>query len=209
MEDATEGQVLSQAGPAGNTAVGWQIRWFLLHVAAVYAIVKFCTPWLAGWTRGGLLPLLQRPTSSGSFEFLFSHIFAFSFIPAFAAGLINTRFKHQVAQLVWLVPTAILGYKFLTFPAASVFQSQSSAAFHQYFGGGLLIPEFRDWHAFAATVGSNSDMTRGMAQLRFTAPFYAGIGYSVAAWIGRRTELSRKVAEKLKAWEQSRFEHRP
>jgi len=149
---------------------------------------------------------LQHPTSFGSFEFLFSHVLAFSFIPAFLFGLINARFKHKAAQFVWLVPTVILAYKFATFPASSVLQSQFSAALHQYFGGGFLIPEFRDWHDFWSIVGSNSDMTRGMAQLKFTAPFCAGVEYSVAAWIGRRTALNRKVAEKLKRWEQSRFE---
>ena len=176
-------QVSPQAGPAEN-ASGWHVLWFPLHVAAVYAITNFCTPWLAGWTRGTLLPLLQHPTSSSSFEFLFSHLLAFSFVPAFAAGLINARFKHRVASFVWLVPTVILAYKFLTFSPHTVFDNQFSAAFHQYFRGGFLIAEFRDWHSFWATVGSNSDMTRGMTQLNFTAPFYAGIGYSAAAWIG-------------------------
>jgi hypothetical protein len=49
---------------------------------------------------------------------------AFSFVPAFGVGLINAKFKHRVAQFVWLVPTAILAYKFLAFPAPSVFHSQ-------------------------------------------------------------------------------------
>jgi hypothetical protein len=208
MEDAPERDVLSQARPAGN-AGGWQVLWFLFHVAVVYAITTFCTTWLAGWTRGTLLPLLQRPTSSSSFEFLFSHLLVFSFVPAFAVGLINARFKHKAAQFVWLVPTVILVYKFLTFPAPSVFHSQFSSAFHQYFGGGFLIREFRDWHDFWTLVRSNPDMMRGKAQLDFTAPFYAGIGYSVAAWIGRRTNLSQKVSEKVKNWEDSRFEPRP
>lgn len=206
MEGATEGQVPSHDRVAGKTTVGSQIVWFLLHVAAVYAIVNFSTAWLAGWTRGRLLPFLQiRTTSSSQFEFLFSHLLMFSFVPAFLAGLINSRFKHRVAQFVWLVPTAILAYKLATFSAPSVFQSQLSAAFHQYFGGGFLIGEFRNWHDFWSIMGSNSDMTRGMAQMTFTAPFYAGVGYSVAAWIGRRTELHRKVSEKVDNWEQSRF----
>jgi len=51
------------------------------------------------------------------------------------------------------------------------------------FWGRVLIPEYRDWHDFWSIVASNPDMTRGMAQLSFTAPFYAGIGYSLAAWI--------------------------
>lgn len=174
-------------------------------MAAVYAITNFGTVPLSGWIRGTLLPLLQQPTASSSFEFLFSHIFVFSFAPAFAVGLINARFKHKVAQFVWVVPTVILAYKFLTFPSPSVFHSQFSSAFHQYFGGGFMIPEFRDWHQFWTLVGSNSDMMRGKAQLDFTAPFYAGIGYSLAAWMGRRTDLSRKVSEKMKGWEDSRF----
>jgi hypothetical protein len=208
MGDATEGRALPQARHSGK-ASGWQVLWFLLHVAVVYGITNFCTTWLAGWTRGTLLPLLQKPTSLSSYEFLFSHIFAFSFVPAFAVGLINARFKHRVAQFVWLVPTAVLAYKFLIFPASSIFHSQFSAAFRQYFGGGFLIPDARDWHDFWTMVRSNPDMARGMAQLNFAAPVYAGIGYSVAAWIGRRTNLSQKVSEKVKNWEDSRFEHRP
>src|SRR5580658_8150551 len=197
MEGATEGSLKSRP-------ILWQIPWFLFRVAVVYAITNFCTIWLAGWTRGTLLPLLQRPTSSSRYEFLFSHLFAFSFVPAVVVGLVNARFKHKAAQFVWVVPTAILAYKFLTFPAPSVFPSQFSAAFHRYFEGGFLIPEFRDWHDFWAMVGP--DMMRGRVQLYFTASFYAGIGYSVAAWIGRRTNLSEKVSEKVKNWEDSRFE---
>lgn len=132
MEDATEGYAHSQEKPVGHVGVAWQILWFLLHLAAVYSIVKICTPWLAGWTRGILLPLLQHPTPSGRFEYLYSHLFGFSFIPASLAGSVNARFRHKAAQFVWLVPAAILAYKFATFPAPSVLQSQFSAAFHQY-----------------------------------------------------------------------------
>jgi hypothetical protein len=196
--------------PAKYTAGSWQVLWFLLHLTAVYAIVKFVTPWLAGWTHGTLLPLLfHRRASSSSFEFLFSHVFAFSAVPAFVSGLANARFKHKAVQFVWMVPAVVLAYKFATFPAPSVFQSQFAAAFHQYFGGGFVVGEFRDWHEFWQIVGSNPDMTRGMAQMQYTAPFYAGIAYSVAAWIGRRTELNRKLAEKVETWERSRFEQQP
>jgi hypothetical protein len=209
MEDATEERASSQEKPPWHSAAGWQVLWFLLHLAAVYAIVNFCTAWLAGWTRGTLLPLLQQPTTLSSFEFLFSHLFVFSFIPAFAAGLANARFKHKVAEFVWLVPAVVLTYKFLTFPTVSVLQSQSSAAFHQYFGGGFSIPDFRNWIEFWTIVRSNPDMLRGKAQLDITAPLYAGVAYSLAAWLGRRTELSRNIAEKVKNWQQSRFEDQP
>jgi hypothetical protein len=119
---------------------------------------------------------------------------------------VNARFKHSVAQFVWLVPTVVLVYKFMTFPSPSVLQNQFHLAFHQYFGDGFLIPEFRNWHDFWTVVRTNPDMIREKTQLDFTAPFYAGIGYSLAAWIGHRTNLSQKVSEGVKNWENSRSE---
>lgn len=184
---------------------GWQALWFPLHVGAVYLIVNFCTPWLAGWTRGTVLPVLHQPTARSSFEFLYSHIFAFSFVPAFAVGLVNARFKHKVADFVWLLPALVLIYKLLTFSAPSIFQSQWSAAFHQYFAGEFTIPEFHNWREFWDIVRTNPDMLRGKAQLDFTAPFYAGVGYSASAWIGRRTDFNRKVANGVEKLEHSRF----
>jgi len=201
--ETEEPQVLSK-DEQDKRSNGWQALWFLVHLAAVYVIVRFVTPWLAGWTHRTLLPILRSP--SGRFQFFFSHLLAFSFIPAFISGLANARFRHRVAEFVWLVPTVVLAYKFVTFPAQSVFQSQFSAAFHQYFGGGFIIPDasnFHDLFAFSA----NYDMMRGMAQHQFTAPFYAGIGYSLAAWVTRRTGLRQRAAEIMKAWEQSRLQH--
>jgi hypothetical protein len=119
----------------------------------------------------------------------------------------NARFKRNAAQFVWIVPAAILAYKFLTFPAQSVFQSHFSTAFHQYFGGGFVIPEFRSWQELFSEATSNADMARGMIQVRFSAPFYAGVGYSLAAWIGYHTELGRKIAEGVQRWQHSGFNH--
>jgi hypothetical protein len=206
MDDAPEAQVPSEPMPATGGSVIWQPVRFLLHLSAVYAIAKYGTPWLSAWTRGTLLPFLQHPTSSSGFEFLFSHILALSFIPALVAGLANARFKHKVAWFVWLVPAAILTYKFLTFPTPSVFQSQFAAAWHQYFGGGFSIADFRgSAREFLMFVGSNPGIRRGLEQLNVTAPFYAGLGYSLAAWVGQRASLADKLAEKVKLWEDSRF----
>jgi hypothetical protein len=195
--------------------VGWHTVRFLLHLSAIYVIASSCPPRLAGWIRTFLLPLLEVPTSSSSFEFLFSHIFEFSFIPALIAGLANAKFKHKAAQYVWLVPTIVLAYKFVTFPIAprSVLDSapsvfpKFSAAFHQYFAGDFLIGEYHDWGDFWGMVRSNPDMMRGMTQLRVTAPFYAGIGYCLAAWSALRFQVFPNLVERAKAWEQSRFDH--
>jgi hypothetical protein len=100
----------------------------------------------------------------------------------------------------------VLAYKFLTYPASSVFESQYSAALHYYFGGGFQVSEFRDWHEFWSIALSNPDVQRGMDQLTYVGPFYGGVGYSVAAWIGRRTELNRRLADVVRHWRQSRPE---
>ena len=166
MEDAAEEGVSPQEKPVPRSRVGWKVLWFGLHLAAVYVIVKFCTPWLAGWTRGTLLPLLQLPVTSKRSEFLVSHLFALSFVPAFLAGFINARFRQKAAQFACLVPAAILAYKFATFPAPSAFQSQFAAAVYQYFGGGFVIPELGDWRDLSRA--DIDTITRGMAQLGTT-----------------------------------------
>ena len=207
---------MSQGKPKGIARLGWHVVRFLLHLAAIYFIAKFFTLWFAGWTWNTWLMVLQRPPSS-NLVFAFSHIFIFSFVPAFLAGLVNGRFKQKEALFVWLVPAVILAYKFTTFSTvASVLQSQNqglqsqfSSAFHEFFGGGFQMWEFHDWREFWSIAPSNySDMTRGMVQLTFTAPFYAGVGYSVGAWIALRTELHRKIVEKVKKWEEWKFDHR-
>ena len=185
----------------------WKVAWFVVHLATVYLLAKFCTPWLSGWTYGKLLPALQIPTTASVWEFLFSHVLGFSFVPAFLAGLINARFKHRSALLVWVVPSAILIYKLITFssPHSVLYDSPESSALHYYFGGGFIIPAFHTWRDFWDAAGSNPDMGRGMAQLTFVAPFYASFAYGLAAWISMRWNLTNKVASKVDEWEESKF----
>jgi hypothetical protein len=199
-----EEQFPQQDGTTQQRTAGWQILWVPVHLAAIYTIVFFCAPWLAGWTHGRLLPLLGYPTTSSRFEFFHSHILAFSFLPAFIGGLASSKLEHKAAKFVWLPPAVILVYKCANFPVTSVFTSHFSAAFHQYFEGGFLIPEVRNWQDMRAMAGS-SDVVRALAQLDFSAPFYAGVGYSAATWISLRTKLGQKLSERIEKWEESRF----
>ncbi len=199
--------VSQTVAPKTNFGSRWEFVWFALHLATVYVLVHFATPWLAGWTYGKLLPFLQIYTSSSVWEFQFSHVFMFSFIPALITGSVNARFKHKAALLVWIVPTAVLVYKLATFsfPHSVLYDSPSSPAWHYYFGSDFLIPRFHSWRAFWDAAGSNPDMARGMAQLTFTAPFYAGLAYSSAAWISMRLDLTHRVTSRVEAFEKSKF----
>jgi len=199
MDDAAETQVSSQAKSTGEPTFFLRLSWFALHLAAVYFVVKFVSLPLAGWTRNWLLPLVQEPTSTGSFEFFFSPIFFFACAPAFCLGILASQFKHRAAHFVWLVPAGILAYKLLTFRAvaASVLQRPPASipiAFHQYFGDDFHIPEYRDFHDLFQIAASSPDMARGMDQLTFTAPFYAGVAYSIAAWTGHRAKVTERVS---------------
>lgn len=158
---------------------------FASHLVAVYFSVKMCTPWLAGRVYDWVLPLFHHLSDGGRLQFLFSHLFVFSFAPAFAAGIINYKYRHKSASFVWIVPTAVLAYQFLTF-SRSVLENQTAAAYHQYFAGGFIVPEYRDYRDAFALAAKNRDMVRGIEQLRFTAPCYAGIAYSISSFLSTR-----------------------
>lgn len=164
-----------------------------LHLAAIYAIVQLLTMRLAGLMHGTILPFLQdHPLTVSVFQFAFSHLFAFSFLPALILGFLYSEwwFRHREALFVWIVPVAILFYKFATFPA-TVFQDHFAAAFHEYFGGGFVIPEFHSYEELFQLIGPNPDAMRGMEQWRYTAPVYAAIGYAIGTWVAIRFRIPR------------------
>ena len=160
-----------------------QIIRFVLHQAAVYLTPWFVAPWIAGAIYDWILPRLGAVQVS-RLEFLFSHVLALTFVPAFVAGLINARYRHRVALLVWVVPAIVLSYDMLTF-STSAFQDYWPAVFHYYFGGGFLVPQIRSYRDLFDIAGT-FDMIRGIAQLHVTGAFYAGIGYSLAAFLSPR-----------------------
>ena len=109
-------------------------------------------------------------------------------------GLLNTGFKHRVAEFVCIVPALVLLYKLVASPKMGSMLAQTSSwpALHEYFRKAFLIAESHNWTQFAQLF-SNPDMVRGATQRTFTAPFYGGNAYSLAAMIGRRN-LSLQVA---------------
>ena len=207
MESIEELPIRSRAT---SPLVLWQVLWFCLHLAATNLVVHFFTPWLAGWVNRTLLPFLSYATSSDSYGLLFSHLFVFAFVPAFVAGLVNAKFKHKAAEFVWIVPAAVLVYELFAFQgASSVLDQNGFSAFHYYFGSTFLLPDVHTYgwgsKAYWEAVRSSPDVGRALAQLKFTAPFYAGVAYSLASWIGIRTDLTRRVSGAVNRWEEQRF----
>ncbi|PYY00985.1 MAG: hypothetical protein DMG64_06035 [Acidobacteria bacterium] len=187
--------------------IGRQALRFSLHEAAVYVIASFCIGILGGWVWS-VLPFFNFPRSGSSLQFLYNHLFVLSVVPAFLTGLLNARFRHSVAQFVWVLPAILLAYRLITFPEkASVLAPGAWPAFHYYFGGGFLIGEYHSWREFYEIIfSSNPDISRAFAQQRLTAPFYAGIAYSFSIWWGLRRGRIASILQAVRDREIRGFE---
>lgn len=175
---------------------------FILHLAAVYLSVNVFTTELARWANRALFPLLHIPSSAGGLVFLSAHLFAFSFFPGFVLGLSAGKFKHKVAELVWAVPAIILAYRLLTFsssPSSVLLQRESPSALHYYFSSLFVITSAGEYVWNSSNPSANV-VPQTIAQLRYTAPFYAGIAYSLASWLCTRIRLSDRVAARINKW---------
>src|SRR5262245_41324172 len=178
-------------------SVGREMLRFFLHVVAVYLIAHFSCPWLSGqmyqWR-----PVFGFRNPVSRFEFLFSHIFVFTTILGMLAGMVNARFRHKIAEFVWIVPTVLMIYKLLTFHTSVMRGNRLVAAFHYYFGGGFSIPEFHNYRELFTLVARSYDGVRGMDQLSYTGFLYAGIAYSLTAFFARRKDLRSSIAAAMR-----------
>jgi hypothetical protein len=167
---------------------------FLLHLAIIYLLAKFVVAWIAGIIYNVILPHIGTPSSDSRFGFAFNHILLCSVLCGVLSGVLLARYNHGAACFVWIVPAGILAYKFATFQSG-VFEDHFAVAFHHYFAGGFLVPEFHSYRQMFQ--GWNSELARGIDQLLFTAPVYVGIAYGAAGWMCARLEIRPPGLEAL------------
>jgi len=155
------------------------------HVAAVYFSADVGIPWLAGRVHDWILPMLHHPSKQSYFEFMFNHLLVFSLvtgsIAGVAGGLSSCGRRRDIPLLIWAVPTLILLYKVVVF-RGSVLESHTAAAYHEYFARNFSIPEYTDYRSLFDVAVRSSDLRRGIEQLRFSAPCYTGIAYSLSSF---------------------------
>jgi hypothetical protein len=93
-------------------------------------------------------------------------------VPALLGGLIKERRATSGAMWAWSVPTIVLIYKMLQYHApTSVLIGSSMSALRYFFDIQRVMPTFANLLA--------SDPVRLLQQMTVTAPFYAGIAYSL------------------------------
>jgi hypothetical protein len=140
-------------------------------------------------TSGRVLPfLLGRSLGGNPFQFFFSHLLAFSFLPGLVAGFTIARsLGNKIIRFVWIVPVAVLLFLFVfTGPGmypTMLWESDFRQSFHFFFGAGFrIVGEFHDFRDFPTLMRQNMvEFLRGYAQLRVTVPAYVGVGYSLGA----------------------------
>ena len=130
-------------------------------------------------------------------QFLYSNLFALTFVPGALAGLINAKYRHRIASFVWTIPLVLLLYKLCVFPT-SVMQDHWRLALRYYFDPHFVIPEFHSYKEMFSLMTPGSDMVRGVDQLYVTGFLYAGLGYSLAAFAAphlRRKRVDQRFFE--------------
>ena len=187
----------------GYKSAVWQ---GLLHLAAVYAIARICTPWLLEVTHDDILPLLTGRPARVGFHFFFAHQFAFSIVPGLIAGFLNARLLHHgIARLAWVIPVLVLAIVFVfTAPGmypTMIFQSDFRGAIHWFFGGDSRLPEYATYPELWKDKPNVIVMLGMYRQFRLVVPVYVGVAYSFGAclslYLSRLRVSSSKVKEIL------------
>lgn len=143
-----------------------------LHTAVVYICALYFSPWLVGRWFAWFAPLLHASSKVPPGDWYLQHLELVSIVPGVIAGYLNSRRRDSPATWAWAVPTLVLAYQMLRFRGSSSVLSPESA--FAYF---LNIQ-----HSMPTLVSPTaSDPIRVLAQMTITAPFYAGVAYSLGA----------------------------
>jgi hypothetical protein len=178
---------------------GQALRLFLLNSIVVYACAVRLSPVLVARWFAWVAPLVGFPSGILPTDWYLQHLELVTIVPALVAGHIDLgRFlpavvgkkisqwrSDSVAIWAWIVPCAVLFYRMLAFHApSSALYGSSMSAFKYFFAIQQVMPTFRNPLA--------SDPVRVLAQMSVTAPFYAGMAYSLGA-IAWRYQLLQAV----------------
>jgi hypothetical protein len=169
---------------------------FVLHTYIAYTCAMYLSPWLVFHWFSWIAPILRIPISIPATDWLLQHLELATILPALVIGYINvTRFfpaiarsylheerSGSIATWAWTVPTVVLLYRMLIYHApSSVLFGKSQTAIGYFFDIQKVMPTFANPLA--------SDPVRVLAQISITAPFYAGVAYSLGALVSKHQRL--------------------
>ncbi|HST11519.1 MAG TPA: hypothetical protein VLL05_14175 [Terriglobales bacterium] len=166
---------------------------FVLHTAMVYVCARIGFPWLFSRWFAWAEPYVHFPGSLLGWSWYLPHLAVVNLALAVAVGYGMGRGLRAAAFGAWAVPALALGVKMWLFahpPASSVlFQGPPKMTALEYFFGAVseVPPNAGPMGVFPFDV----DYERIFAQMRFTAPFCAGVGYALGALVARYEILTK------------------
>ena len=174
---------------------------FILHTYVVYFCAMHLSQWLVFHWFGWVAPILQISTSIPATDWYLQHFELATILPALLVGYINVArffpatvrsYLHEgqsgsIAAWAWSVPTVVLIYRMLMYhPPSSVLLGTSVTAIEYFFDIQKVMPTLANPLA--------SDPVRVLAQMSITAPFYAGVAYSLGALASKHQLLTKLFA---------------
>jgi len=169
---------------------------FALHTLLVYVFALHISPILVG--RWFAWVATQFQASVRPRDWYLQHLELATILPALAAGYINVvRFiptiiggqvkearREPAATWVWVLPALVLAYRMAQYrPQSSVLVASSMSALRYFFEIEREMPRFTN-----VLIG---DPVRVWAQMSVTAPFYAGMAYSLGALSSKHQILKK------------------
>jgi hypothetical protein len=184
---APDGEVDDLAHRAGLAwPVDAAIGPFALHTAAAALCGIHMGPWLVSRWFLWIRPLAGMSARYATGNDFLQNFELASIVPALVLGYLLSKRSARFASYAWILPTAILGFRLLTFaePRPSVFASHPLTRYEYFFLIQRTVPTF-------TSVLAGVDPIRVAQQMFAVAPFYAGLSYSVGATAVRHNLLKR------------------
>jgi hypothetical protein len=171
---------------------------FILHTYVAYSCGLHLSPQLVFHWFSWIAPILQISISMPATDWYLQHLELATILPALVVGYINVarffpatvrNYLHEgrsgsIAAWAWTIPTVTLLYRMQMYQSpSSVLFGASVTAIGYFFDIQKMMPTFANPVA--------SDPVRVLAQLSITAPFYAGVAYSLGALTSKHQLLTK------------------
>jgi hypothetical protein len=164
-----------------------ELLWFFIHTVAVYVCAVHVSPIIIGRWFAWLAPSAELTQGASAGNWYLQHLEIVTLIPASLFGFLFARWQPSSSTWAWVVPTIMLC-------SGLIIYSRPHSVFGN--GGPSGVAYFFEIQRFMPTAADPfvSDARRVYKQMFVTAPFYAGISYSIAAWLAK---ASRKGSRSL------------
>lgn len=186
------------AAPSGGNSRFAYAAAFVLHTLVAYVCAIHFSQWLVFHWFGWIAPILQISISIPATDWYLQHFELATILPALVVGYLNIAqflpaivFVHMyeeescsAATWAWSIPTIVLLCRMVMYHApSSVLFGTSMTAIRYFFDIQKLMPTWANPLA--------SDPVRVWAQMSVTAPFYAGVAYSLGALVSKHRLLTK------------------